>query len=78
MFLSLKRKKKRKGMKQLQVQQLGRSVQRSLKKSQFIWEDLRSNEKRRILFSTVRIILEITEKFVYVMLNLEMSFETRL
>lgn len=65
-------------MKQLQVQQLGRSVQRSLKKSQFIWEDLRSNEKRRILFSTVRIILEITEKFVYVMLNLEMSFETRL
>ena len=78
MFLSLKRKKKRKGMKQLQFQQLGRSVQRSLKKSQFIWEDLRSNEKRRILFSTVRIILEITEKFVYVMLNLEMSFETRL
>lgn len=75
MFLSLKRKKKRKGMKQLQ---LGRSVQRSLKKSHFIWEDLRSNEKRRILFSTVRIILEITEKFVYVMLNLEMSFETRL
>ena len=75
MFLSLKRKKKRKGMKQLQ---LGRSVQRSLKKSHFIWEDLRSNEKRRILFSTVRIILEIIEKFVYVMLNLEMSFETRL
>lgn len=78
MFLSLKRKKKRKGMKQLKVQQLGRSVQRSLKKSQFIWEDLRSNEKGRILFSTVRIILEIIEKFVYVMLNLEMSFETRL
>lgn len=65
-------------MKQLQVQQLGRSVQRSLKKSHFIWEDLRSNEKRRILFLIVRIILEIIEKFVYVMLNLEMSFETRL